>query len=138
MRAPPPAGLRSECGNPSGQIHFGVCLVTDAACVAMMRKLFVGSSGRFATVIPSPRTISQACTTSGEQSSRDALVSRAAARGDGDALVEAGADTTQASLNARPEHAVRCFRGHRKQEHPQAGREDGMLYLVPLFMKAVV
>jgi uncharacterized protein len=133
-------------GNPSGQNHFGVCLCAGRG----VRRDEEAALRWFKPALRQGYSIAAsniASVYADRGSNRRAMIwfQRAAASGDGDALVEVGRGY-YAGVGVRrdPRHAVRCFRrAMRSNNISQPGREDAMFHLgtafhEPLFMKSVV
>jgi TPR repeat protein len=119
-------------GNPSGQNHLGVCLCAgrgvrrnDTEALRWfkraLRKGYPCAANNIASVYAD------------RKNNRRAIFwyQRAAACGDGDALVEMGRRYyAGVGIRRDPEHAVRCFHKAIKSNNiSQAGREDAMYHL---------
>lgn len=125
--------LRSaNAGNPSGQIHLGVCLCAgrgvrrdDAEALRWFKRALVQSYP------VAPNNIASVYADRGNNRRAMFWYRRAVASGDGDALVEVGR-RHYAGVGVRrdPEQAVRCFhKAIASKNISQAGREDAMFHL---------
>ena len=126
----------ANAGNASGQIHFGCCLHAgrgvrrdDSEALRWFKRAQLQSDPVAA--------INIASIYADRGNNRRALFwyQRAAASGDGDALVEVGRRYyTGVGVRRNPEHAVRCFHEAITSKFiSQAGREDAMFHLGTAF-----
>jgi uncharacterized protein len=129
--------LRSaKAGNPSGQIHFGICLSDgrgvrrdDVEALRWFRRALLQ---RYSIA---PTNIASVYQHRGNNRRAMFWYQRAAAWGDGDALVEVGC-RYYAGVGVRrdPVQAVRCFlKAITSKNISQAGREDAMFHLGTAF-----
>jgi hypothetical protein len=112
----------------------------DVAYVAMMRKLFFGSSVRYSRVITSPRAISRTCTRIGETIvARCSGISVRLPAATGTLWLKWGADFTQASVSGATRN-TQCAAFVRPLQASTSRKQDARMQCstsAPLFMKGV-
>lgn len=126
----------ANAGNPSGQTHLGCCLCAgqgvrrdDAEALLWFKRALLQSYH------VAPSNIANVYANRGNNRRALFWYQRAAACGDGDALVEVGR-RYYAGVGVRrdPGHAVRCFRKAITSKNiSQAGREEAMFHLGTAF-----